>query len=104
MNDKVYHSQYPNKILGEANALGNKLSTTEKRCEELQSLLHNTVLENEILKSKLESHISILQNKVDCAEKQIEQLNKEVITLEEIVDSKNTKQEKRKNPPKIRHL
>lgn len=51
----------PNKSLGEANALRNKLSTTEKRSEELQSLLHNTVLEKEMLKSKLETQISVLQ-------------------------------------------
>lgn len=35
-----------------------------------------------MLKSKLESQISALQNKVDYAEKRIVQLNKEVDTLE----------------------
>lgn len=56
-----------------------------------------------MLKSKLESQISVLQNKVDYAEKRIVQLNKDVDTLEEIVESKHSQlahQEKRSTSPK----
>lgn len=83
--------------------LETSLAQQKKRSEELQSLLHNTVLEKEMLKSKLESQISVLQNKVDYAEKRIVQLNKEVDTLEELVESKHLQlahQEKRSTSPK----
>lgn len=103
LENKVKSLSEDKESLGEANALRNKLSTTEKRCEELQSLLHNIVLEKEMLKSKFESQISVLQNKADYAEKRIVQLNKEVDTLEEIVESKHSQlahQEKRSTSPK----